>query len=261
MATLEPPRRRTAADEAELALFQGIMDGAIGPGTQLRLQDLADRLGMSMMPIREALRRLQSVGLVEIIAHKGAWVRPLTRQDLFDTYFARMHLEGVALATATGRFNAADAEAARRALAEKQAAEERHDLIGSRDAHERFHFTLYEASGSEWLTRSIRPLWRNSERYRVESMRNAEHARRRAAEHVGMIEALEAHDGLEAVSLLFQHLRSSVELVAASVASDDGAAAMELPRIEDLQALGVLAPGGGNGSTAPRAGSLAGSGG
>ncbi|MHB1809846.1 MAG: GntR family transcriptional regulator, partial [Solirubrobacteraceae bacterium] len=236
MAALEPPRRRTAADEAELALYRGIMDGAIGPGTQLRLQDLADQLGMSMMPIREALRRLQSVGLVEIVAHKGAWVRPLTRPDLFDTYFTRMHLEGIALANAVGRFGAAEAQAARAALAEQHAAHERQDLIGARDAHERFHFTLYEASGSEWLVRSIWPLWRNAERYRVESMRNAEHVRRRAAEHVAMLEALEEGDGAAAVKLLYEHLRTSVELVAASVETEEGAHVMELPTVE-----GVLA--------------------
>jgi DNA-binding GntR family transcriptional regulator len=220
---LNPPRRRTAADEAERTLFQGIMDGAIPPGAPLRLQDLADQLDMSMMPIREAIRRLQGLGLVEIVAHKGAWVRPLTLEDLLDTYATRIHLESVALRSAASAMTAEAAEGARAALAEKQDADERGDLLASRDAHERFHFALYEASGSTWLVRSIWPVWRNSERYRVESMRNPKHVRQRAAEHVAMLEALEAHDGEAAVRLLVSHLSSSCDLVAAALqpAEDD----------------------------------------
>ena len=228
---LNPPRRRTAADEAELALFQAIMEGAIPPGAPLRLQDLANQLDMSMMPIREALRRLQSLGLVEIVAHKGAWVRPLTLEDLFDTYFARLHLEGLALATAAPRFGDEDAAVARGALEEKRVADQRGDLIASRDAHERFHFALYTASGSTWLVRSIQPVWRNSERYRVESMRNAEHVAARDAEHTAMLAALEAHDGVGALTALVSHLRSSVDLVSETV-SGDGGATMELPSLE-----------------------------
>lgn len=232
---LNQPRRRTAADEAELALFQGISEGAVAPGTQLRLQDLADQLGMSMMPVREALRRLQSLGLVEIVAHKGAWVRPLTREDLFDTYFNRLHLEGRALATAAGRIGPEQVERARSIFEEKQQAESRGDLIAARDAHERFHFALYEAAGSNWLVRSIRPLWRNSERYRVESMRHPEHVRQRDIEHSAMLEALERDEGTEAVTLLVVHLRSSVDLVASTVEfEEDGAETMTLPTVEDI---------------------------
>jgi DNA-binding GntR family transcriptional regulator len=234
MKMLNPPRRKTAADEAELALFQGIMEGAIPPGAPLRLQDLADQLDMSMMPIREALRRLQGLGLVEIVAHKGAWVRPLTLEDLFDTYFTRMHLEGLALATAAGRVQPQQAERARTALEDKQEADERGDLIASRDAHERFHFALYEASGSNWLVRSIQPLWRNSERYRVESMRHPDHVRMRAAEHIAMLEALERDEGAVAVGLLVSHLRSSVDLVATSVEPTNGGPTMTLPTVEEI---------------------------
>lgn len=235
---LNAPRRRTAADEAELALFQGIMDGAIPPGAPLRLQDLADQLDMSMMPIREALRRLQGLGLVEIVAHKGAWVRPLTLEDLYDTYFTRMHLEALAFSTAAKRMTVEAADQARAALEEKRIADERGDLLASRDAHERFHFALYDASGSEWLVRSIWPVWRNSERYRVESMRNPEHARQRAAEHDGMLQALEAGDGDEAVRLLVCHLRSSVDLVASALPGEGGEPKVTLPTAEDLLAAG-----------------------
>lgn len=233
---LNPPSRRTAADEAELALLQGVMDGTVASGTHLRLQDLADQLGMSMMPIREALRRLESLGLVEIVAHKGAWVRPLTLEDLLDTYFTRIHLESVALMTAAGRFTAEHAEKAHGLLEEMRQAEDRGDLIDWRNAHEHFHFALYGASGSKWLVRSIMPLWRNSERYRVESMRNPEHVHARDAEHSGMLDALQREDASEAAALLVVHLRSSVELLVmtANVESTDEEPTVVLPTVQDI---------------------------
>jgi DNA-binding GntR family transcriptional regulator len=217
---LTAPERRTAADEAETALLRGIMDGSVPPGAPLRLQDLVGRLAMSMMPIREALRRLESLGLVEIVPHRGAWVRPLTRSDLFDTYFARMHLEGQALLAAAQRMTDDELERSRELLADKRAADARDDLTSSRELHERFHFGLYAASGSTWLMRCIEPAWRNSERYRVESMRDRGHFRRRDAEHSLILEALGRRDGVQAVALLVLHLESSVALVAADM--DDG---------------------------------------
>jgi DNA-binding GntR family transcriptional regulator len=231
---LNTPARRTAADDAEIALFQGIRDGAIPPGSPLRLQELADELDMSHMPIREALRRLQNLGLVELVPHKGAWVRPLTLEDLYDSYFTRIHLEALAVWTAARRLSGNRIELAHTALAEKAQADDRGDLLASRDAHERFHFALYDASGSDWLIRSIWPAWRNCERYRVVSMRDPEHAGERAAEHGATLRALEAGDSDQAVRLLVRHLRSSVDRLAAALNTAGTPAPIELPNVEDL---------------------------
>jgi len=216
------PSRQTAGDQAEAALFDAIMDGAIPPGAPLRLQELASQLGMSIMPVREALRRLEGLGLVEIVAHKGAWVRALTIEDLYDTYFTRINLECLAMRTAATRFTAEHAREARQALDEYLEAGGRGDRVASRHAHERFHFAMYRACGSEWLVRSIGPAWRNSERYRVESMRHPEHVKARAAEHEQMLEALIAHDADAAARLLTMHLRTTIDIVAESLRRNDG---------------------------------------
>jgi DNA-binding GntR family transcriptional regulator len=231
---LTAPDRRTAGDEAEIALLRGIMDGTIPPGAPLRLQDLVGQLGMSMMPIREALRRLESLGLVDIIPHRGAWVRPLTRSDLFDTYFTRMHLEGQALLAAAGRIGPGELEQARGVLADKRAADARGDLAAARELHERFHFGLYSASGSGWLMRCIEPAWRNAERYRVESMRYPDHFKARDAEHSLIVDALAEEDGVRAVALLVSHLRSSAELVAAELEVVDDTPPLTLPTVAEI---------------------------
>jgi DNA-binding GntR family transcriptional regulator len=231
---LARPARQTAGDQAEEAVFEAIMDGKIPPGAPLRLQELASALGMSIMPVREALRRLEGLGLVEIVAHKGAWVRPLTLVDLHDTYFTRLNLECLAMRAAAERFTPADVAQARAALDEHVVARRVGDQVGARNAHERFHFAMYRACGSEWLVRSIQPAWRNSERYRVESMRNPEHVARRGTEHIQMLEALEARDAVRAVELLASHLRSSVELVASGLQADGEGAPVALPQLAEL---------------------------
>jgi DNA-binding GntR family transcriptional regulator len=225
---VDKPTRATAGDQAETAVFDAIMAGTIAPGAPLRLQELASQLGMSIMPVREALRRLEGLGLVEIVAHKGAWVRPLTLEDLHDTYFTRVNLECVAIRAAALRFSAEDAGVARQALDEHVAARERQDQVAARNAHERFHFALYNASGSQWLVRSIQPAWRNSERYRIASMRNASHVTQRAEEHEGMLAALVEHDADRAAALLEQHLRTSAELVAERLRAEEGSAGDEV---------------------------------
>lgn len=225
--------RQTTAEQVGSALFEAILAGTIEPGSPLRLQDLADKLGTSMMPVREAVRRLEALGLVEIIPHRGAWVRPMTRADLLDTYFTRKHLETLAIRQAAARFTEQDAELARQALEDQNRAREFGDLVRARQAHERFHFVLYEASRSHWLIRSILPAFRNSERYRVESMRHVENPGRRTVEHQKILAALEQHDADGAADHLVQHLQTSIDLVYNSLPPDD-----EQPATAELSASG-----------------------
>lgn len=217
--SLPRAHRATAAEQVAESLFDAILAGTVEAGSPLRLQEIADQLGTSMMPVREAVRRLEALGLVEIRPHKGAWVRPLTRADLLDTYFARTNLEALAIREAAARFSGVDAERARAALDEQQRARSRGDQVGARSAHERFHFALYEASGSGWLMRSILPAWRNSERYRVESMRHVE-ADERHSEHHKILDALIERDADKAVSCLMSHLQMSIDLVFESLPAD-----------------------------------------
>jgi DNA-binding GntR family transcriptional regulator len=233
---LKPPPRATAADGAEAALFQAIMDGTIPPGAPLRLQDLSNQLGMSMMPIREAVRRLETLALVDVIPHKGAFVRPVSIDDLGDTYFARIHLEAVAIREAARqRISADDGRIARESLLEQKEAFEQGDLLVARHAHERFHVTLYEASGVPWMVQSIWPAWRNSERYRAASMRNPTHIiERQAAQHVAMLDAVESGDEARAVRLLVEHLTTGYELAASTLGSSKRSQPKPLPTVEDL---------------------------
>ena len=219
----------SASDVAAQSLFDAIVDGRIPPGSPLRLKELAEQLGMSMMPVREAIRRLAALDLVEIEPRKGARVRELTLDDLRDTYFSRLHLESIAVWEAAKTFTAADSDRATLALEERAEAQARGDRVGERDAHERFHFALYEASNRTWIVRSILPAWRNSERYRVEALRRHELQAERDNEHVQLLEAVRRGDGAEAVRWLVAHLGSSVRMSAQSLSGEAEGSATPVP--------------------------------
>ncbi len=208
----------TASEVAARLILDAIVDGRFPPGAPLRLQDLSSQLGMSMMPVREAIRKLAAMDIVEMEPRRGARVREKSLADLQDTYFSRMVLETAAIKEAAKGLSTHDYERAATALAEQEEAQARGDLVAARDAHERFHFALYEASGRTWLVRSILPGWRNSERYRVATLTLEMTARARAQEHKQILDSVRAGDAEAAAEALAAHLQHSVDLAISSFA-------------------------------------------
>lgn len=158
---------RTLAERAFAMLHDAIVNGVLRPGERLPIEDLASALGMSPMPIREALRRLDGVGLVENVPHRGARVAELTVEDLKEVYDARLVLELPAISKAAEIFTEEDDINAKEWLSQLEAAIRRDNRIEALRAHTGFHFALYRASSSRWLVRLISPLWDSAERYRV----------------------------------------------------------------------------------------------
>src|SRR4029077_4037583 len=106
----------TLADAATAELRERILSGELESGAPLRLEELARSLGTSISPVREAVRKLEALGLAVHVAHRGSRVQELGLHDLRDTYEARIALEPVAVARATGRITAGEVERARAAL-------------------------------------------------------------------------------------------------------------------------------------------------
>lgn len=207
--------------EAALAELQdSILSGELPAGSPLRLEELAARLGMSISPVREAVRRLESLGLAIHVPHRGARVSELALDDLRDTYEVRLVLEPLAVRRAAARFTARDADEARARLDEYATARERGDLRSARDAHAGFHFALYRASGSEWLLRLIRPAWENCERYRAISLqgRSSGEVER---EHLRILDACVEHQPERAAAELRRHLSATANLVARELGAED----------------------------------------
>ncbi len=214
MVVTSRTRHRTLAERAVADLQDSILTGELPPGAPLRLEALAKALDMSPMPIREAIRELGRLGLAEHVPHRGARVAQLTLEDLRDTYEARLALEGIAVRHAAERRHAEDVELAQRLLDDDVAAYRSGDAERGRSLHAEFHFALYAASRSHWLPRLIRPLWENSERYRIASLHVGRSLERRRREHQRILDAVAAGDPVAAEEALRAHLVLTANLVA-----------------------------------------------
>lgn len=209
---------RTLAEKAFDTLHSAIISGQLRPGARLPIEELAELLEMSPMPIREAVRRLDAAGLVENIPHRGARVTELSIRDLAEAYEARLALEVLAIRRAAERFTAAQAAEARRCLAQLiQFADEL--SVAASHAHSRFHFSLYEAAGSAWLLRLILPVWETSERYCQEAP-DVRRLAERSVEHEEILAACEAHDADRAAAALHDHLATTANGLARSMGGE-----------------------------------------
>lgn len=210
------PAHRTLAEKAFISLHQAILTGKLQPGERIPIEDLASALDMSPMPVREAIRRLDALGLVENVPHKGARITELSVTDLREIYEARMSLEPLAIARAAQRFTDEDAARARAVLAAM-----RSEPAGSVElwrAHSELHLTLYRAAGSAWLLRLIQPLWESSERYRL-AMATDVVARRNVRNHEVLVQACVRHDAQRAAHELVNHLVATANSLAAQLTS------------------------------------------
>jgi DNA-binding GntR family transcriptional regulator len=102
------PTSPSRADDLAHELQVEIMTGRIPLGTRLRQEDLAARFGVSRTPIREALRQLQAIGLVEQLGHRGALVRSFSPEECRNVFLVRAELEGLAAERAAGRLTTYD---------------------------------------------------------------------------------------------------------------------------------------------------------
>ncbi len=143
------------------------MRGRLPPGTPLRLDALSQELKMSISPVREAVRRLESLGLVDYEAHRGARVRPLSSEELRDIMDVRVALETIAIRRAAEAFSSEDGEVVQAALDRLDRAYLAPDIEEHLTANKDFHFAVYRAGRSPWLIRQLAPAWDTCERYAV----------------------------------------------------------------------------------------------
>ena len=202
------------AEAALERLREAIIMGELTPGTPLRLEDLARSLGMSISPIREAVRQLEALGLAEHVPHHVAKVMGLDVEELRELFSIRLALESMALRRAAELFDAADEEAARAHLTACDEARHRGDTRAGVRAHTAYHFALYDAARSSWLLRLIRPAWDSCERYRpVLLTAGAVHDRHEELD-VELLEACTAHEPDRAAAALREHLELATDIYA-----------------------------------------------
>ena len=163
--TLSPAGRRpTLVEQAERIIRDEIIDGRLQPGARIHLHETAERLNMSMVPLREALGVLTSEGLVVALRQRGFRVADIDLNEMEDIYALRLLLDPLAVRQSVPRM----ADADRTELAAAFAALDGMDTgTPAGEANRRFHFAIYRPCGSAWLLRILTLLWDASERYRM----------------------------------------------------------------------------------------------
>ena len=201
-------------DVAVERLREAIVCGEIAPGASLRLGEVAHSLGMSVSPIRDALRQLEGLGLVEHSAHHGSRVIALDLDELRHLFAIRLALETAAVRRAAERFTSEDAHAAKEQFEVYVDAAGRRDLRTAMREHTAFHFTIYRAARSAYLVRAIRPAWHASALYRPRLLAESSIGNRHQAVDAEIREACVARDTERAAAGVRAHLELAQDLYA-----------------------------------------------
>jgi DNA-binding GntR family transcriptional regulator len=153
------------ASAATEALREQIVMGEIAAGTPLRLEEIAERLGMSISPIREAVRQLEALGLAEHVPYKGAKVTEIDPGEMRDVYEVRLALESIAVRRAALAWDPDADRMVGSALEALSAAYEKGERTEIIRGNTSFHLALARASGSRWIPQLLRPMLETSERF------------------------------------------------------------------------------------------------
>lgn len=207
-------RRPPTAQEFVLGeLRRLIVTGGLRAGEQIKQDALAESLGTSRVPLREALKILEGEGQVTYHPHRGYFVAELSASDLVELYRIRQLLEDEAAAVAIPKLTSADLEGLEAALREVEAAGEAGDIPAITVANRRFHFLLIERAELPRLTRLIRQLWDATDAYRSVYFAEPVNRLQVEREHRFILEALRERDIPRSIALLNTHRDHAVKRV------------------------------------------------
>lgn len=183
-----------------------IISGTYQPGDTLLESKLAEDLGVSRTPIREAIRLLELEGLVEVTAKKGAVVLGISQKDVEDIYAIRQMVEGLAAKWAAERMTSAELRELQKTFELMEFYAQKQDLEEVADLDNKFHQLIYEASGSRILYLTLRNLHQYAQLARMKSLSVRNRLPQTIAEHRAILEAFGAKDPAAAEKALSEHV-------------------------------------------------------
>ena len=224
MALDRTPLPRTAQAIAAAELRNAIVRGDLAPGAKIRQELTARELGISLIPLREALKTLASEGVVTYLPQRGYFVTELPVDAIHHIYSVRDLLEAQTERDALKRVGEPEVEAMRAHLRAQSRAVDDRDAVEMIAANRRFHFAIFDRCENPWLLRFVTQLWDTVDPYRVLSYRQMWlQADERVipteilAEHERIVVALEKRRHDRALRLLEQHRERSETFLKALV--------------------------------------------
>ncbi|MGB5557289.1 MAG: GntR family transcriptional regulator [Paracoccaceae bacterium] len=187
-------------------LLEEISRGDLLPGTRLRETELAERLGISRTPVREAIRQLETDGLVAHIPRQGATIRVLDYTEVIELYEMRAVLEGTAARLAARA--ASDLELDELAALNNELAAAP-DARTAYELNRQFHMTLLDAAKNRYLIRSVNALQKTLLIIGPSTLTEADRASQAVKEHADLLDALKERDGTRAEALMRAHIEAA----------------------------------------------------
>lgn len=184
-----------------------IRSGVLTPGARLRENELAERLGISRTPVREAIRQLEADGLVVHLPRQGATIRRLDLAEVAELYEMRVVLEGTAArlaARAASDIELRELGSLNAEMAQAQAGDQ------VRELNRIFHRTLFDAARNRFLIKAMRSLQKTLLILGPSTLADADRASAAVAEHDAVLDALMARDGARAEAAMRTHVEAAL---------------------------------------------------
>lgn len=202
-------------------LRQAILRGDLKPGDRLMEIQLANKLGVSRTPIREAIRKLELEGLVRMIPRRGAEVAQITEKSLQDVLEVRRALEELAVQLTCSRITKEGIEELRRAEKNFEKILADSDITAVAEADVAFHDIIYRTTDNQKLIQLLNQFREQMYRYRVEYLKRSEFHTQILEEHREIVNAIEKGDWERAVQLTCRHIDNQVDAVSDTLRKEE----------------------------------------
>lgn len=209
LAPIELDNYKPLRDIVFEALREAVIAGQLRPGERLMEVQLAEELGVSRTPVREAIRKLELEGFVIMVPRKGAYVSDMSIKDVTDVFEIRRALEGLAAELAAERMTDEELEELERILVGTAETTARLDVLSTVDMDTGFHQVIYEASRNEKLSSMLYHLREQIQRFRTQSLSRPGRLKRALVDHRGIVDALRQRDTELARRLAEQHIEDA----------------------------------------------------
>lgn len=203
-------------------LKKGIINQEVLPGMRLREEELAERLGVSRTPVREAINRLHQEGIVVVIPRRGAYVARLTREEIIENLFIREVLEGLAARMAAESISSSSLAEMRACITQFVGKDLLADLENYSQANVQLHKMIIAASKCKKLINLIHNLFDQMDLVRLRTISFPGRAEKSLVEHMEIIDALEKRDGARAEKVVRAHIQDLRKTVMQSSINPEG---------------------------------------
>lgn len=200
-------------------LREAIIAGELKPGERLMEVKLAEKMGVSRTPVREAIRKLELEGLVDMIPRKGAHVAELSVKDIMDVLEVRASLDGLATALASERITDEEIKELKHILSQFAAYSEKENLQGTIKKDVEFHDLIYRASRNERLIQISSNLREQFQRFRVIYLKDYSSSKDLIKEHDSICEAVSRRDKEAATKLAQIHINNQQKNITKAIKS------------------------------------------